>query len=369
MLQRLYVHNFRCLENFELSLEGRPSTLLIGKNGAGKSTVGAALRVLQMIARGTNRVDDLIQASDFYGNRTDAPMRFEVRVVLDGKTFTYELAFELPEGFHELRVAEERLVLNGKQLYWRDRSDIRTGDSTRKKDTGFRLDWHLVALPVIQERSDTDPLHVFKDWLARILILAPIPGLISGDSEGVTLLPNREVTNFGAWFAGVLAYKPAAYSRVDSYLKKVMSDLYDIQNPIVGRDTRRLSIQFRGEREALTLPFSRISDGEKCYLIAALAIAANEAYGPLLCFWDEPDNHLALSEVGHFVMELRRAVERGGQLLVTSHEGEAIRRFPPESTLVLYRRSHFEPTQIRRASELKSNGDLVNMLIRDDLVP
>ncbi len=39
MIERLYVHNFRCLENFTLDLAGRPSALVIGKNGAGKSTV------------------------------------------------------------------------------------------------------------------------------------------------------------------------------------------------------------------------------------------------------------------------------------------------------------------------------------------
>lgn len=51
MIERIYIHNFRCLENFELSLEGN-SALLIGKNGTGKSTISFALALLQGIARG-----------------------------------------------------------------------------------------------------------------------------------------------------------------------------------------------------------------------------------------------------------------------------------------------------------------------------
>ena len=39
MLQRLYVHNYRCLENFEFKLGDVSSGLLIGKNGTGKSTL------------------------------------------------------------------------------------------------------------------------------------------------------------------------------------------------------------------------------------------------------------------------------------------------------------------------------------------
>jgi predicted ATPase len=50
-------------ENFELPLSGNHSILLIGKNGAGKTTVGLALEILQRIARGTNRVGELVSSS------------------------------------------------------------------------------------------------------------------------------------------------------------------------------------------------------------------------------------------------------------------------------------------------------------------
>jgi len=89
----------------------------------------------------------------------------------------------------------------------------------------------------------------------------------------------------------------------------------------------------------------------------------------VLCFWDEPDNYLALPEVGHFVMALRRAFQTGGQFIATSHNPEAIRRFSDENTLVLYRKSHLEPTIVRPLKELKVNGDLVGALIRGDVEP
>ncbi len=66
MIQRLYVHNFRCLENFVLTLKGMPSALLIGKNGTGKSTIAAVLEVLLAIARGTNRVGIACSAEGFH---------------------------------------------------------------------------------------------------------------------------------------------------------------------------------------------------------------------------------------------------------------------------------------------------------------
>ena len=90
---------------------------------------------------------------------------------------------------------------------------------------------------------------------------------------------------------------------------------------------------------------------------------------PVLCFWDEPDNYLALSEVGHFVLALRKGFQSGGQFIATSHNPEAIPRFSEESTLLLSRKSHLEPTLVRPVSELQTNGDLVTALILGDLEP
>jgi len=378
VIRRLYVHNFRCLENFELPISRQSSVLLIGNNGSGKTTVGVALEILQRIARGTNRVGDLVKPKDFTRGRTDAPMRFEIEVELNASIYQYVIAFEFPEGFKELRVLEEKLAVNEEPIYTRAQAQVHLGQkqgAELMKEANFRIDWHMVALPIVQERSRTDPLFIFKQWLARMLILRPIPRLILGDSDQETLQPNPQVTDFGAWFSGLLAYAPAAYSKIDAYLKRLMPDLKDIKNPVVGKDSRSLVVQFSADQgspralQSLSVPFEDLSDGEKCFMIAALVLAANDAYGPLICFWDEPDNYLALPEVGHFLLALRKAFQPGGQFIATSHNPEAIRRFSDENTLLLHRKSHLEPTTARKLDELHLKGDLVGALIRGDLEP
>ncbi|MCA6603441.1 MAG: AAA family ATPase, partial [Pseudanabaena sp. M007S1SP1A06QC] len=126
MLQRLYVHNFRCLENFELNLKDLPSSLLIGKNGAGKSTIAFALEVLQSIGRRINRVSQLIQAKDFNSSRSGVPIRFEIEVLLKEQLYKYILALELsPENFKEIRVFEEQLLVAGSPIYSREASQVK----------------------------------------------------------------------------------------------------------------------------------------------------------------------------------------------------------------------------------------------------
>lgn len=346
------------------------SVLLMGKNGSGKTTVAMALEKLQRIARGTNRVGDLLKPADFTRGRTDLPMRFEIEVVIDEKPYSYTIAFEYPKGFKELRVLEEKLAVAGKPIYTRDSAKVHLArPGAQVAEASFFIDWHLVALPVVQQRSTNDPVSIFKEWLARMLILRPLPSLIKGYSEGETLQPNLQVTDFGAWFSGLLAQAPSAYSGIEEYLKQVMPDIGDITNPTVGPESRSLMVEFSSEQMRFKLPFEELSDGEKCFMICALVLAANKAYGPLFCFWDEPDNHLALEEVGHLVLNLRRAFQNRGQFITTSHNTEAISRFSESTTLLLYRKSHLEPTIVRPLSEISINGDLVSAISRGDLQP
>jgi predicted ATPase len=369
VIRRFYVHNFRCLENFELPISGQSSALLIGKNGSGKTTVGLALQILQKIARGTNRVSELVKPKDVARGRADVPMRFEIEVELEGQTYGYSIALELPKGGKELLVLEEKIEVGGKPVYAREVGqaliEVKRGDRT----FNFPIDRQLVALPIIQQQLTNDPVSVVKGWLARMMILRPMPSLISGDSNEETLEPNPQLTDFGAWFSGLVAHAPSAYAEIDNYLKQVMPDLKDIRNPSVGKDSRSLEIQFSNDLGTATFPFEDLSDGEKCFMICALVIAANHAYGPVFCFWDEPDNYLALSEVGHFVLALRKAFQSGGQFIATSHNPEVVRSFSDENTLVLYRNNHLEPTKVRALKDIRVNGDLVGTLIRGDLEP
>jgi ABC-type cobalamin/Fe3+-siderophores transport system ATPase subunit len=370
VIRRLYVHNFRCLENFELPISRQSSALLIGKNGSGKTTIGLALEILQRIARGTNRVGDLLKPKDFARGRTDVPMRFEIEVELGGRLYVYVLGLEFPPGFRELRVLQESLAVDGQAIYEREVAQVHLGRVQQEEST-FSMDWHLVALPIVQMRAtnqpEGNPLLAFKQWLGRVLILRPMPSQISGESTDESVQPNPEVTDFGAWFSGLLAEAPSAYTRIAEFLKQMMPDFRDIKNPVIGKDSRSLVVQFASDNATMTLPFGDLSDGEKCFMICALVLAARDSYEPLVCFWDEPDNYLALDEVGHFVVALRQAFKSSGQFIATSHNPEAIRRFSNENTIVLQRRTHLEPTIARLLDQLPVHGDLVDALIRGDV--
>jgi hypothetical protein len=113
------------------------------------------LEILQKIARGTNRVGDLVQPKDLSRERADVPMRFEIEVTIGAKIHTYKVAFEFPKEFKELRVFEESLVVDGKSIYRRELAQVHLARQGTDAEAAFRIDWHLVALPIVQRQSWT----------------------------------------------------------------------------------------------------------------------------------------------------------------------------------------------------------------------
>lgn len=361
MLKRIYVHNFRCFENFEFRPLDSWASLLLGSNGSGKSTLKHVLAIFQSIGRGKTRVGELVKPTDFTRGNTSAPMRFELEVALDGHVFVYTLALELPHRFKEVRVLEEKLSMDGNAIFSRDIAEVAVPKKKGKEQGTFTIDWHLAALPVIGTSAASNRPDLVR-WMARMVLLAPVPQQISGEAQSAEIALNQSANNLADWLADLLEGYPAAYTTIVEHLQHSMPDLTSFRFERLGRDSRALMVQFSKEHENFELSISDLSDGEKCFFLSGVLLAANQLGQPLFAFWDEPDNYLAVGEVNQFIVSLKRNfVRRKGQLFVTSHNPETVNCFSQDSIWVMGRRNRLEPTIVRRLDELsppsRSNGD------------
>lgn len=363
MIKRLYVHNFRCFENFSIDFEGLSSALVIGKNGAGKSTLREVLKIFQRISRGSHHVRDLIQRSDFTRGRTDLPMRFEIELLLEQKQIQYVLSFEFPKNLREARVEEEKLVVDSEVVFSRDKGEVSMGGGST-----FVIDWHMVGLPVVQDRQKdwTKSLNAF---FSSMVLVSPLPTFMSGFSESESTELEEDASNLSSALSSLLSLHPGAYNDILVYLKNLLPDLSSFYFTLRGEKGKQLLVKFESESsETFDIEFRSLSSGEKCFFLSAFLLASSKHTKNFFCMWDEPDHHLALPEVGHFILELRKVLGHFGQLFATSHHPETIRKFSDENTLVFHRRSHLEPTTTRKLKELSYKGDLIEALIHDWLV-
>jgi predicted ATPase len=364
MLNKLYVHNFRCLENFTLDFNDRGSTLLIGKNGSGKTTIQRAMQILQSISRGTTRITELITAADFTQHRTNLPMTFKVDCTLQNRTYHYELSVEFPKHFKSPRVLSERLEVDNSRLFERSNATVELSSGSK-----FSLDWHSAGLPLIGERPGENTIGILRNYLSSMMLISPIPNNMSGFSDDESFELSSDASNFSAFLNATLLRHPATYRYIDQYLQSVFPDYDSFENVPRGERGKQLRVKFKGidTHPSLVVEFSELSSGEKCFFLSALIIAYNRV-APAFCFWDEPDNHLSLDEVAHFIYELRKMSNFGGQFVATSHNSQTISSFSDENTVVLQRASHLEPCIPRLLSDIGYRGDLIDALSRNEVM-
>lgn len=112
MLEKLHVHGFRTLLETEVHFD--PLTIMIGKNGSGKTSILDTLRILGDFARaGVDRAFGPPpwslgwQRSKGFGNIHEMRFKVEVRAA-NGQRYQYTLSLDEHDG--EPRVQEERLL-------------------------------------------------------------------------------------------------------------------------------------------------------------------------------------------------------------------------------------------------------------------
>lgn len=363
MIKKLYIHNYRCFENFEFSTEEK-AVLLIGKNGSGKSTIRDALGIFQKIGRQINNIDHLLSKKDFSKGRINTPIRFELEVLIKEQIYKYNLAFELPKNFSRIRILEENLLLDNEEIFTRKEAQVIL--YRQKSQSQFVVDWHLIALPLIHSPIEVDPLSIFKKFLSDMVLLLPIPSQIGGYAKEESLQLTLHADNFAEWLSGILTLYPAAYSLIYDYLKKgPMPDIQDFRGEREGKDSKNWKVTFSNEKEELSVDFESLSEGEKIYFICATLIAANKFYGPIFCFWDEPDNYILPSEIKHLITELKKSFNTSGQIWISSHDILTIEAFSSNNTFVLRRKSHIEPVRIKLLEEIKTYNVSDSVVIGD----
>src|SRR5207245_494154 len=170
----------------------------------------------------------------------------------------------------------------------------------------FGLDWHVAALPIINERHG-GPILQLKAFFASMILLSPVPEEMTGFAEEESFELQENAGNFAAWLNALLVRYPARYNDIANFLQFVIPDFASFEFVPRGERGKQLRVQFEdtapgtGGPPPLTLDFKKLSDGEKCFFLSALIMASNRPDSPVFCFWDEPDNHLSLPEISHFI--------------------------------------------------------------------
>ena len=363
MLQRLYIDNYKCLVNFEVRL--RELSLLLGRNGTGKTSVLDVAFALRQLLSGEARVTD----ADVFPTRTltlwqTRPLQtFEVEVALDTERLRYRLEVEHEPTRRLARIALEELSVAGGPLFRCKAGEVQLYRDDHSEGPTYSMDWTESALARVANPRYNERLMRFRDFMRKMVVCSFHPPSFHAESSAEDTLLQRDARNFADWYRHATLEHPGLIHGLNEALKEVMDGFSSIRMERVGRETRALMVVFDHGGREYSLPFDEISDGQRALvaLYGLIHLSANQGY---TFFLDEPDNYVALPEIQPWLVDLEDACGQSvAQAVLCSHHPELIDFLGTDSSVFLRREASGVVTARRFDSELLQEGLKVSEML------
>lgn len=324
MLKRIYVDNFRCLVNFELSLERLE--LFLGGNGAGKTSVFAVLRKIQDFVIHHQRVHELFLATELTRWQTLGQQCFELDIERDTDHYFYRLLIEHDADRRRMRVKEESLKHNNHPLFESQDGMAQLYRDDYSQGPQYPFDWTQSGVGSLTAISHNQKLTRFKEELGKLIVIQPMPPLMARESRGEDAWLQPRMENFISWYRHLAQEFMVGIAPYFDALKQAMPGFESIRLKESGEDSRLLKVQFTSpvKGSSLTYDFAELSDGQRM-LLALYALSHGMQNEGISLFIDEPENFVALREIQPWLSSLADAMgDSLEQAVLISHHPEVI---------------------------------------------
>ena len=356
MFKRIYVNNFKSLVNFDLPLQ--ELTLLLGCNGAGKTSVLDTFFAMQQLLSGVAKVSDpgVFPSRTLTRWQSSDVQTFEVDVQLEGNLYMYRIEVEHDRNSNRARISLEKLTFNDRPLFVCEMGDVQLYRDDYSRGPSFGVDWGESALARVAPRDDNRHLTRFLEFFRGVLVCGIYPVGFQTESTTEDRLLQRDARNFAGWYRNVLLERQDLVPGFINAMEEVIDGFRGIRLERVGLDTRALMVMFDG-RERFELRLDEVSDGERALiaLYALTRLAAGQGY---TIFLDEPDNYVALTEIQPWLVELSDSCGSAvSQAVICSHHPELIDYLGPDCGVLLKSESSGN-TKVERLENLQFQDGL-----------
>ncbi len=341
-LERIYIHNYRCFEHFELRPEGR--SLLLGYNGSGKSSLFDALAALQDLITGSKDTNEVFPRHTLALASGARDQHFELDIASPWGVLYYKLHVLHEPNRNVSKIDTEFVSLDDEPLYTYDHGTVGLYDDSSAKST-FSFTSRRSFLASLEPQSTYQKLVWLKEFITGIWILRLNPTMMSGAALSDETFLARDASNFGVFCRDLLTDAPHTVERAKEMLCEVLDGFEAMRMQQVGR-SRVLVVRWRKPgKDAYEIDFDRLSDGQKVLIALYVILFGVAPRATVLCL-DEPDNFVSIREIQPFLIELSNICDDTGLLpLVISHSSEVI-DFYGAKRAVLFERPDGAPSRI-----------------------
>ena len=301
MLSRIYIDNYKSLVDCELQLQ--ELTLLLGDNGAGKTSVLEVVLALRRLLNGEAGLTDsgIFQANTLTSWQSRNRQVFEIEAKLDGDALGYRLEVEHEVSGRNARIAVESLKVDDRPLFSFKGGEVRLFRDDHSEGPAFRSDWSESALARVVAGEDNARLSKFLNFVRKILVCGPFSFETEASAASATL--HRDGRDFSAWYWHAQLEWPERVAELTRELREIIGGFRGLRLERVGLNARALKAKFNDAGRDYELRLDEISDGQRAIIVlyALLRLGAEQGHA---LFLEGPENYVALFEIQPWLIEL-----------------------------------------------------------------
>ena len=348
LLRSVRVDNYKCLSGFELSFGAM--TLLLGKNGCGKTAVFEAINAVHRATLPAAPIGSLFPASTLTrwgGNNEQA---FELRVGGNGGGEEYRYRLTVEHKPEQVRLKEESLTLNEKPVFEVSGGTMNLYDEKHRFMLDMEFDGSMPGLALVGKNNKMTKAQKFHNWLNGVTMLSLSPDNMRGISDKAEEYPDVNGGNFASWYRWIVRDDDSVMAAADSELARVLPGYRKLKLSKVGGKMYLLAV-FKPENGAeREYAFDELSLGQRALITLYCSLHGGDRNRLLLL--DEPDNFVTLPEVQPLLFALEdEAGDELPQVALISHHPEIIDSTSPRDAVWMAR----EPEQPARVVEFEND--------------
>ncbi|MCY7287639.1 MAG: AAA family ATPase [Cryobacterium sp.] len=391
LIEGFRVQNYRALRDVTLGKLSNqqsgepltPFTVVIGKNGVGKSTLFDAFGfVADCLAHDVETACDMKQRGGFERLRslgTDDPIRFEIyyREDKDTRPMTYELAIALDKSgrpFVESEVLKQRRkgqkhgrpypflrLRRGKGTVWagEEAVEAEAGEEDSAKNVVKLTDLRQLGIATLGTLREHPRIKRFRDFLKGWYLSYFYPDAARGlPSAG----PQRHLNIHGDNIGNVVQFMEREHKlRFKQILRRIASKIPGIQSiDTKVTDDKRVLLRFNDGAFGDPFYAQQMSDGT-LKVFAYLLLMEDPDPPPFICI-EEPENGLYHKLLEALAQEFRAHAtgkKNAPQIFVTTHQPYFVDALSADEVWILEKGKDGYST-IRRVSDLAVVSNLVD---------
>ncbi|MFH1465085.1 MAG: AAA family ATPase [Pseudomonadota bacterium] len=354
MIRRVAIDNYRCFTNFEY--EPQRINLLLGANGAGKSSFFDLLAGLVDLVRQGVEIDDVLPTSSL--TRWDArdQQRFELDVEGNGGLYRYVLVVKHNLEMERPVIESEKVTRDGKTLFCYENGTVHLHNNDGRVGVKFPFRGNMSFLAQIEERPETKDLMWLLEFLGGVWALRLNAMDMERDSQEEQASLARDGSNFASWYRHLSQESPELLQPLWESLRPVVPGFQSLKLSSAGARgrIRELVAVMAAADTPYEVEADELSDGQRA-LIVLYTLLQGVVPGEGCLMLDEPEAHVGLIEIQPWLVELDDRFEERGQIFVASHHPEVV-DYLAASHPVVFERPGGGPARARPAVFDRDSG-------------